>query len=489
MSEFYFKILSGTHIGAEIPVTPGHYTIGQSDECDIVLSDDNLGTNELVIVISEDGQIQVALEGGETALTRNGQPCEQPLRYQHFDVLSCRQFFFAIGPANEAWPSLTIPTMTETQPESLEPEFDETEDFEALLHEGEHEEGKNDAEDESETETTEETSANNNFMQRLNALINQSKALSPRQVVIYVALIVTLILALTMFFALSPSAPEVTSETQMEPSSLMQAQMIQQAQGLNNLIIEEQMDGDLLVSGYVDNLEEAQDFSQQMQQAQIPFSSQIVALSEMLADAQLTAESMGLTEVSVEADIAPGSIILRGYVPTQAMLDDLTLRLQSDIYGLLSINEQTANRQQRMESLRSMLRSRGLMARSSVMIRGDQLEVRATLLDSNQTQAMQEVIEQFNNQFNAQPEAVFSSGVYDDQNGRSAGNVSLAIRSISLGRVPYVKFEDGTKYLEGAQLNNGYIIEEITLDFIQLRNGNTVVQYRLGGNRGGNSTN
>ncbi|MGB1272140.1 MAG: SctD/MshK family protein [Endozoicomonas sp.] len=59
------------------------------------------------------------------------------------------------------------------------------------------------------------------------------------------------------------------------------------------------------------------------------------------------------------------------------------------------------------------------------------------------------------------------------------------MRGISMGKVPYVVLVNGSKYLIGAELSNGYIIEDINLEYLLLRNGTDRIKYRLGGNRGG----
>ncbi|MGB1271865.1 MAG: FHA domain-containing protein, partial [Endozoicomonas sp.] len=59
MSEFYLKILSGNHIGAEIPLEPGRYSVGADDNCDLVLTDASLHDIELIIEISPAGALKV----------------------------------------------------------------------------------------------------------------------------------------------------------------------------------------------------------------------------------------------------------------------------------------------------------------------------------------------------------------------------------------------------------------------------------------------
>ena len=64
MSEFYLKILSGNHIGAEIPLSVGQYSIGKSEQCDLVLTDHHLAAHACFIDISATGQIIIQPDKG-----------------------------------------------------------------------------------------------------------------------------------------------------------------------------------------------------------------------------------------------------------------------------------------------------------------------------------------------------------------------------------------------------------------------------------------
>ena len=60
----------------------------------------------------------------------------------------------------------------------------------------------------------------------------------------------------------------------------------------------------------------------------------------------------------------------------------------------------------------------------------------------------------------------------------------LDIRGVNMGAIPYVIMGNGGKYLHGAQLPNGYILEDIQLEYLILNNGINRIRYPLGGYHG-----
>ncbi|WP_461535821.1 type III secretion system inner membrane ring subunit SctD [Spongorhabdus nitratireducens] len=60
----------------------------------------------------------------------------------------------------------------------------------------------------------------------------------------------------------------------------------------------------------------------------------------------------------------------------------------------------------------------------------------------------------------------------------------LNIRGVNMGAIPYVILGNGGKYLPGAQLPNGYILEDIQLEYLILSNGINRIRYPLGGYHG-----
>ena len=107
--------------------------------------------------------------------------------------------------------------------------------------------------------------------------------------------------------------------------------------------------------------------------------------------------------------------------------------------------------------------------------------LKTRLLDEKQQADLQKIIQKFQQQYGDNPRVLIASeGGVERQR-----LMSLDIKGISLGQVPYIVLSDGSKYLLGAELSDGHILKEIHADYLLLNNGAEQFKYRLGGNRGG----
>ncbi|ELT99076.1 hypothetical protein CAPTEDRAFT_211189, partial [Capitella teleta] len=152
MTEFYLKILSGNHIGAEIPLEPGRYSLGKDDGCDLVLTDDNLSDIELIIEIFDNGQVKLQSSTADTPLYLNGEPVGSAIQYNYFDIVTSSNLFIAIGPVDAEWPTLALPNVAPPPTQELTineevqqiPETDESElsasDFDQKISDDEDDE-------------------------------------------------------------------------------------------------------------------------------------------------------------------------------------------------------------------------------------------------------------------------------------------------------------------------------------------------------------
>lgn len=144
------------------------------------------------------------------------------------------------------------------------------------------------------------------------------------------------------------------------------------------------------------------------------------------------------------------------------------------------------NQVSRINTLKSMLREKGLVPRLQVVARDKSVILKGHILDEGQAYDLRTVITRFQKKYANNPTielATKSAGGNLADNQQPA--LALNIRGISMGKVPYVVLLDGSRYLLGAKLSNGYIIEDINLDYLLLSNGTENVKYRLGGNRDG----
>ena len=213
-------------------------------------------------------------------------------------------------------------------------------------------------------------------------------------------------------------------------------------------------------------------------------------MNELRANADALLKSRGYKSLNLELDNTPGSLVLTGYVPTTDELTLISNTLKQELHGLVSIVDQVENQASRVNILRSMLREKGLSPRIHLIQKPNQISIEGHLLDEEQIYNLNDVVTRFRKRHGNRPVlrvATRSSSVPGNAKPQTLPP-SLQIRGVSMGRVPYVIMEDGQKYLVGAKLVNGYIIEDINLEYLLLSNGTDRIKYRLGGN-GGQSIN
>lgn len=112
---FKLKIVAGLHKDAELLIDPEmHYTIGASDDCDIVLLDSGVADQHLTLCRTQE---HVTIETAGSDVYIDGQTLPQtPYPIPEFAVVTLGEAHFAIGPADACWPKLLAPVIAKEAP-------------------------------------------------------------------------------------------------------------------------------------------------------------------------------------------------------------------------------------------------------------------------------------------------------------------------------------------------------------------------------------
>ena len=482
MSEFYLKILSGNHIGAEIPLEPGQYSLGKSENCDLILTDASLHGTELIIQIQEDGQLNIFPKQEEEPVYHNGNPVREAFTMAAFDVVTSSGLHLTLGPVEADWPAIILPELQRPEPDPEEFPIEDDVlpgngdelpdvDFEA--------DGEDDEEPDLELDDEDRENGEAEITSTTRPAIN-------KKILIAVpATLLTLIIALVILML----DGGLSEDEQLEVSFADQAMMICNEIKAKHVRIKTLPDQSLLLTGYTSTLNDKQSLQRELREKNIPFSSQLVVMSELRANADALLQNRGYKNIRLELDNTPGSLVMTGYVASAEELSKIINMLKQEIHGLISIVDQVENQSSRLNTLKSMLREKNLSARIHLIQKPDQITLEGHLLDDEQVYNLNEVVSRFRKRYSDNPVLKVAtrsfSGVQQQQSDKSILLPSLSIRGISMGKVPYVTMEDGAKYLIGAKLANGYMIEDINLEYLLLTKGRDRIKYRLGGNRGG----
>ncbi len=498
MSEYYLKILSGNHLGAEIPLEPGNYSLGKGENCDLILTDASLADIDLIIEIAEDGTLQVSTEN-QSHLYLNGAPKEQSLEPAHFDVFTSGGIHFALGPVDAEWPEIQLPSLKKPKPQ--ESETATPGDDNDFPDPDAEENDEKETEDINSASTPQDDEDEEEFDDEDGTLDIDKKWLIGLPVAFFSLMVVAAVLLF--------SGPEGEAPAK-KISPMEQARLIKGQLQLQDIKFRQLPDKTLLLTGYVQTRKKKEDLLSRLREQRVAFRSQIVVMNDMRANAEALLKSRGYKNLDIELDNTPGSLVLTGYVVSSDQLEKVVNMLKEEIYGLTAIVDQVENQTGRLNALKAMIKEKGLASRVHLIERPGKVLIQGLLLDEGQHYKLTEIVNQFRQRIGKQPELIIATRYAQEtqqilqqpatadkppENNNSSALVvangpkaplqpALTVRGVSMGQIPYVIMEDGGKYLIGAKLDNGYIIEDINLDFLLLSNGTQQIKYRLGGKRG-----
>ncbi|MCD0457881.1 FHA domain-containing protein [Roseiconus lacunae] len=99
------KVFSGTHVGAEVMLDEGVNSIGSGDQCDIVLSDRLIAEKHVEILVTGD-DVTCRADNGKFFLVDGQRQTESALRCFQFFTLGTTHM--AVGPADKTWPEFDL---------------------------------------------------------------------------------------------------------------------------------------------------------------------------------------------------------------------------------------------------------------------------------------------------------------------------------------------------------------------------------------------
>lgn len=493
------KILSGPHVGAEITLDIGQYSLGRHEECDLVLTDNTLADYQLEILVSADGvNIRNLAEGQSVYL--NGQAQENQFAIQPFVIATAGSLHFAMAPEGATWPELAMPDLTGSAPESSRPPTEEA------VHSSSFQEQRNGedipvlddelSDDELMKLDRQRSSGSGSgsgsgfgFIKRrfdLSGLTGRLRTLLStrgKKVVLTGGAVALLIGFISAFSWLWQLTDPVLAENEKPVPYIVEAENLRTLQNLEDITLKTLPDGSVLLAGYVVDDTTRQAYLDALAEQSIPFNNQIITLDEMQKNAMSTLEMHGYKSLTVSSDTLPGTLILRGYLHTARDLTRIRELLRQEVHGLRTIIDQIEFQDTRVRSLRSMLKEKALTQRIKLLDQPGKVVLKGRLIDISQGYQLKEVVRNFREKYGKRPELVV------DVTLPAADLATLQpvinVKSVTIGRDPFVILDNGEKYLKGAKLKNGYILENITLEYLALRLGRERIKYYVGGNHSG----
>jgi len=484
------KLLSGSHVGAEIELAEGQYVLGSNEECDLVLADSDV-LGEAAQIIIEDGNVTLNNLASNVDLYVDGVKQDNSISVSPFLVVTMGSLHFAMAPEGSTWPQLNIPTIGSTSTSSdieksvkQDAEMFKSSIEQELIHDDIPTLDKKYSR--SQNQQLNNDKSNARPFSKKKSLIDTIKDYylklgKNNKVVAFILffLIIFMVLFLILWKATSP----VVDTQHLAVSYVDETTTVKDEMELENVNIRELPDGSILLTGYIESKGTYSQLLHKLDEQQIPYNNNIVVLDEMLENAKAILVSYGYGDVlDVELDTYPGSIVLTGYLINSDSLREVEMFLQQEVHGLISLVQHVDFQNTRIKTLRSMLRSQGLDKKIKLLDQANEIVLKGRLTDISQGYHIKELVSQFRRKYGNNPKLTLNITI--PETDVTTMEPVLNIKSISVGYIPYIILNDGEKYLKGSKLQNGYVIEEITLDYLILKLGQQRIKYHTGDNSG-----
>jgi type III secretion system YscD/HrpQ family protein len=435
---FILKVLTGPNQGAELELSAGAYVIGSADECDVNFSDALVAPRHLSVELSEDSIVAKRLDG---KVFVDGKPMvdtRQTIKF--FQFVTAGSTYFLFGPAGREWPQGVpgpLPPLepeTETQPKSAAPE-------------------------------------------PAKSLEKPKDEASPTDRAKKVALLTFLlfsVLAVSSFLLMSldrrdPPPPATAESILPGVKAMVQKQPYAEAVtvGIRNSRV--------FVSGFVPTNAEARQLRSLVTRPDGLVACDVVSDEEILAAVGEILDSFR-SGLRAKMDSA-GGVEISGFAGDTDTWNQLRTILESDLPGYPRLKFSVVSGNQVISEGEAILRQSGLT--SLIHLEATS----AGLTASGSVPPMEaEVWAQAKDKIRSELPAGVMLKDQVTSGGDSSSVDDYLLSSISMGPLPWVTLRNGMKLFPGAVLPNGWTLQTIQPESVELRQGDDTITIDLGKN-------
>lgn len=420
VSHYIVKVLSGPHLGAELVLSEGSYSIGKGDDCDLILQDELIRDNHARLSVRKSGLAITQLT--EQPLLIEGEPThkETPHQLQEYQFITLGGTLLAIGQPGTGW-------------ELVERKL-------ILLNDG---------------------GPLNKAVARLDKWLKQNLNRDfIDQNKVYGALALLLLVVLALWFLSTPS-------TRYQPLSASE-----QLTEINDLLLRENAtdvkvsltdSGAIMLSGYTQTESQISLIAKQLEQNNLSPDLDLVSAEYLTDSFKDLAASLGFKHIQA-SHLENGYVRVTGYVGDREQWQQAKLVLNRDIAGLQSIDDsRLEDITTRSKILKSMLVDSGLDKKLTLLPRLQENQILVNgAINEQEVVRWSQVLKQFTERYANNPKLVS-----DLNNTQTVLDMTLDAIYIN-GDERYVVFDKDKMYAQGERLENGYQLKEVSLEKIVL---------------------
>ncbi|MDD5394819.1 MAG: type III secretion system inner membrane ring subunit SctD [Thiothrix sp.] len=280
-----------------------------------------------------------------------------------------------------------------------------------------------------------------------------------------------LLLGNLIFFA--PQLSGLLERSGMVDSAEKRASALLESLGRQDFKLQKEADGSVSLRGYSRTTVERNTLMQQIHDAGIQANVHIWSQEEMADSAATIARSLGELGIKMGSEGVDGKLVAQGFVSQSGVWDRVKAVILSDVGGVRAIDDaKLQSMDGYMASFVQFVEKNGLSGRLKITTDGKKVIVKGELTQQ-EVEKVGSLRKEFIDTYGVGP--AIALDVTDVR-----ARIKLAIRSVSVGKAPFMVSKDGKKYMEGSAIGDNYFVKSIAPDHVVLINNGMEIPFYYG---------
>ncbi|MBX9742686.1 MAG: type III secretion system inner membrane ring subunit SctD [Chthoniobacterales bacterium] len=441
------KVLNGPNAGAQLLVSK-EITMGTSIDCDLVLHDPHICAHHCSLKKSGEDFLEIAPKEGLIFINGH-QVSQKTAKLQLGEVLTLGSTHLTAGPSQQLWPSVTIPEIQEIGgvPKPIEA-TPKTSLAQAEPPENDTQQGKK------------RVFSRWSFFLLITIGFLMLLGIVLFRFVVHKGAMITPLSFRPAFFDKTEKEVFIKQSDVAE----MTAQDLRKKFPTNTIKVISNGEAKHLFV-YVRNQREADEVRRFMNENVMPIPSNIINIDDIDDSALAMMSSMNLA-VSVEVNPDTGKVTWKGYLPDQALLEAVKGQIARDLPAITEEEFHIVLGTTAIKTIHDILEKNQLPmlritpGRKDIALTGTIGVAGAASLQ----QTLQEIEKAFDGEVN------IANMVTINHQAMRSGIFSSPVVSASISASPYLVLQNGERIFLGAKVQDGYIVNAITTEGIELIN-------------------
>jgi type III secretion system YscD/HrpQ family protein len=470
------RLLSGLQQGAEARLTDGViYLIGSADECDIVVQDPSVAPKHLSLMVVRQGQIRLDVQEQPIIVGDRSLSPGQSIDLTAVTAIQLGVVQIGIGPEQSDWTSLASPKGVDPAPSAAAQE-------QLVIA----------AKAEPVTFQPSSPGPDGSSIHRLEPA--QRRGSITRWAVFgSLALIAVALIVLRTPWSNEPDAGAAVDLARPEPSAVEKAQAFLAEQGVPDVGVIARPNGGVILTGYCETREVKNRLTAILLAQGILADNRLWPEEVLRETIAHTLERLGGKRLSYDY-LGKGALRLRGRLHADLSYDQLVSVLQNDVPGIGRIDSQLKTLADEVTALQERVRQAGLAEQVAIATEGEKITATGAL-DAERLERWKAVAREFATETHEVHPLVqrvkliqSASGAVLTTASRPAASAQLpvaspiSVRGVLIGsdRTAYALLSNGVRVAEGDWIQSRYVVEQIQLNRVVVRDGSQRKTYYIG---------